>query len=327
MTHFKKYLFNQQVKVDILKILVLFLLLTNAYSGEFLFTPIPGVINDVIPARVTLGKKLFNDPILSGDNTISCASCHDLDKYGVDGLAVSVGIGGQKGRRNTPTIFNVRYNFVQTWDGKNKTLAEQARYAIEDENEMAEKIANVVHKLTQNDYYKKTFKQIYAAGLTETSLVDALEQYMKTLVTPYSRFDQFLRGDKEILSEEEIAGYKLFQSKGCIACHNGINIGSNLYQKLGIFDDSKVRQMGDYGRYLVTGREQDKYYFKVPSLRNIEKTAPYLHNGAIDSLPRVVRIMAEYQLGQQISDTDINKIVAFLRSLSGKIPPETEAVQ
>lgn len=306
--------------MNTLKFFILLCLSANAFCNEFLFTPIPGVIIDVESAKVLLGKKLFNDPILSKDNSIACPHCHVLEKYGIDELPLSIGINGIKGKRNTPTIFNVRYNFVQTWDGHNKTLHEQVLYAIENKHEMAEKIVNVINKVEQTEYYKKAFIKLYPDNLTAHNIADAIEQYMKTLVTPYSRFDQYLRGDKEILSEDEIWGFNLFQSKGCVACHNGINLGSNLYQKLGIFNDSKAKQMGDYGRYLVTGKTKDKYFFKVPTLRNIDETGPYLHDGSIDSLHKVVKIMGEFQLGQQLDDADIDKIVIFLKTLTGKLP-------
>lgn len=301
-------------------IFVWMLLFSSSYASENLFMPLPEIITDIDPAKVALGKQLFNDSILSKGNSIACSSCHVLKNYGVDGLNTSVGIAGKKGRRNTPSIWNVRYNFVQTWDGRNTTLFEQSLYAIENSFEMGEKMVNIIHKLNQNKLYKQTFNQLYPDGVSKNNIADVLVQFMNTLVTPDSKFDRYLNGEKDILTHKEIAGFKLFQSKGCVACHNGINIGANLYQKLGIFDDNKVKKMGDFGRYLITNNDMDKYYFKVPSLRNVDKTAPYLHNGSINSLQKVVKIMAEVQLGQQLNDSEVEKIIVFLKSLTGKIP-------
>lgn len=301
-------------------IIYLFFTLSAAYASDNLFTPLPEIIKDVSPAKVALGKRLFNDPKLSENNTIACSSCHILEKYGMDSMNTSVGVNGQKGKRNTPSIWNARYNFVQTWDGRNRTLFDQVIYAIENPFEMNQQMDSLVMKLRQDDIYLHLFKQNYQDGIIQKNIADALVHFIKTLVTPDSNFDRYLQGEKDILTDKELTGYRLFQSKGCIACHNGISLGGNLYQKLGVFDDSKAREIGDYGRNLVTKKNIDKYYFKVPGLRNIEKTAPYLHNGSVNSLEKVVKLMAELQLGQQLNEKEVKNIVAFLKTLTGKIP-------
>lgn len=307
------------MKIIALLLLLVLLLVQGAYATEQLFQIIPAAISDVAPRKAALGKQLFTDPILSGDNSIACSTCHILENYGVDNLKISVGVNGQKGKRNTPSVWNARYNFVQRWDGRNKTLHEQALSVIENSVEMDGKIENITRKLRQNKHYQQSFNKLYSDGVTEHNIGDAIEQFLKTLVTPDSKFDQYLQGDLDALNQMEVEGFKLFQSKGCVACHNGINIGGNLYQKLGVFDDSKAIEMGDYGRYLVTNNPVDKYYFKVPSLRNIEKTAPYLHDGSVKTLSEVVKLMGELQLGRQLSDIEVDNMVAFLKTLTGKM--------
>lgn len=308
-----------------LKIIAFFFLFlcSGVHGSEHLFMSIPEIITDVEPDKVALGKQLFNDSILSKDQSFACSSCHILENYGVDGLSTPVGINGKKNKRNTPSIWNVRYNFVQTWDGRNISLSDQTIYAIENSFEMAENMENIIRKLKQNKQYRQRFKQLYPDGVTKINIVDAMIHFLKTLVTPDSKFDRYLQGEKDILNDQEIAGFKLFQSKGCVACHNGISIGANLYQKLGVFDDTKAKKMGDYGRYLITNNSIDKYFFKVPSLRNVEKTAPYLHNGSVKSLQKVVKVMGELQLGQQLKDSEIKSIVAFLKTLTGNISLST----
>ncbi len=290
---------------------------TAVYASE-LIQPIPNKI-DVNPSKVKLGKSLFFDPKLSKDGTINCAVCHQLAKGGDDNLSVSIGIKGQHGIRNAPTVFNAVFNRYQFWDGRVKTLQEQVLVPIENPLEMGHQIEILIKELQKTNYQQK-FQNIYHDGLTALNLSDAIAEYEKTLITPNAPFDQFLRGDKNAITQEQKAGYELFKSKGCIACHNGINIGGNSFNKFGIFTKSNSP---DLGRYQITHKEQDKHRFRVPSLRNVAKTAPYFHDGKTYELAEAVRTMAKYQLGRKITDDEVKKIVAFLESLSGELPKES----
>ena len=289
----------------------------DVLSSKELITPIPDKITDVDPQKAELGKRLFFDPILSKDGTIACVSCHIISAGGDDDRKVSIGINGSKGLINSPTVLNSRYNFVQFWNGRAKDLKEQAQGPITSPMEMGNSFENLIKTLNKTSY-KKEFKKIYKEGITKNSIVDAIAEYEKTLVTPDSRFDLFLKGKKDSLNDEEKRGYLLFKSKGCIACHNGINLGSNMYA----YSVSNSQKSEDLGRYSVTKNELDKYLFKVPTLRNIELTAPYLHDGRFETLESVVKFMAHFQAGKIISEEEIDAIVSFLKTLTGKIPNE-----
>jgi cytochrome c peroxidase len=298
----------------------LFLLtITNILFAKEPITPIPLTV-DVNPKKAALGKELFFDTALSADNTINCATCHQLNAGGDDNLPFSFGIKGQKGPINSPTVYNAVFNFRQFWDGRAADLQEQASGPIENPKEMGNNFKNLISKLNKTTY-KKKFNSIYNDGITKANITDAIAEYEKTLITPNAPFDRYLRGDKTALTKEQKEGYELFKSKGCISCHHGINIGGNMYNKFGIFEDSKSKNLG---RYNVTHLERDKYYFKVPSLRNIARTAPYFHNGSARTLHEAVRIMAKFQLGRKITPQEVDKIVAFLKSLNGKIPKSIE---
>jgi cytochrome c peroxidase len=273
-------------------------------------------VSDVNPQKVLLGKKLFFDTILSKNNTIACTNCHMLNDGGDDNLKVSFGINGQKGAINSPTIYNARYNFVQFWNGRAKDLQDQASGPIENPVEMGNSFANLIKTLNKTQY-KKEFSKIYENGITKKNITDAISEYEKTLITPDAPFDKYLRGGKSAISQKAKNGYNLFKSKGCIACHNGINIGGNLYNKFGFIEESTSDNLG---RYTLTKNPLDKYFFKVPSLRNIAKTAPYLHDGRYDNLKEVVKFMLRYQLGKTATKEEISDIIEFLKSLSGEMP-------
>ncbi len=292
-------------------LIALFFILSSAEP----ITPIPLTI-ETDKEKVKLGEKLFFDTILSADNTISCASCHDLQNGGDDGLKFSFGIKGKEGDINSPTVYNAVYNFRQFWNGSAKDLAHQTWGPIENPVEMGNKFRKLIMTL-QNTPYKQKFEKIYSDGVTKENIGDAIAEYEKTLITPNAPFDKYLRGDKNAITQKQKDGYELFKTKGCIACHHGVNVGGNLYNKFGVMKKVKSKRLG---RYEVTGNEVDKYYFKVPSLRNIEKTAPYLHDGRYDKLEDVVKFMARYQLGRTISQSDVEKIISFLISLNGEIP-------
>lgn len=267
-------------------------------------------------SKAALGKELFFDPLLSKDGTVSCASCHDLQNGGDDGLKVSVGINGNLGNINAPTVYNAANNFRQFWDGRAKDLAEQAMGPIENPVEMGNSFENLIETLRKTPY-DKTFDTLYGDGITKANIVDAIAEFEKALITPNAPFDRYLRGDEEALTPDQHEGYALFKSKGCISCHHGVNVGGNLYNKFGVVEDTNSTHLG---RYNVTKRERDKYFFKVPTLRNIEHTAPYFHDGSAKTLEDAVKVMASYQLGRYLSEDELNKIVAFLHTLSGEIP-------
>jgi len=264
-----------------------------------------------------LGKKLFFDPILSKDNTIACVSCHNLLSGGDDNQNFSIGIRGQIGNVNAPTIYNALFNFRQFWDGRAKDLKEQAKGPIQNPVEMGHSLQNTVSTLKQKKSYADAFKEIYSDGITIDNIADAIAEFEKLLITPDAPFDRYLRGEKSAISKSAKNGYKLFIDKGCILCHHGINIGGNMYNTFGIFKDANSTNMG---RYNITKNENDKYLFKVPSLRNIAKTAPYMHDGRIQTLREAVIFMTLYQLGREMSEKEIDDIVSFLESLTGVIP-------
>lgn len=294
---------------------IIFILFFNVilFSKEPI-TPIPLEI-EFDKEKANLGKELFFDPILSKDNTISCHSCHILEQGGDDNLQFSFGVDGKVGNMNSPTVFNSTFNFVQFWDGRAKNLQEQAQGPITNEVEMAHTFEEII-KILNNTEYKEKFRKIYKDGVTKNNITDSLAQFQKTLITPNSPFDKYLRGDKNAISKEQKQGYELFKNQGCIACHHGVNVGGNLYAKFGLI--SKL-QSDSKGRYEVTKNELDKYYFKVPTLRNIELTSPYLHDGRIEELEDVVKFMAHYQLGKSLSEEEVKKIVLFLKSLTGDL--------
>ena len=280
--------------------------------------PIPQSM-EVEKEKAALGKQLFFDPILSKDGTISCATCHDLQNGGDDGLQFSFGIDGKRGNINAPTVYNAVFNFRQFWDGRAKNLEEQAMGPINNPVEMGHDIRKVAEKLKKSPAYNKRFHILYRDGVTAENIANAIAEYEKSLITPNAPFDKYLKGDENAISEEAKEGFRLFKYKGCIICHNGVNVGGNLYNKFGIYKDANSTNMG---RFNITGREEDKYVFKVPSLRNIALTAPYMHDGRFKTLDEAVKFMTQYQLGRFITEEEIAAIVAFLRSLTGEIPSE-----
>lgn len=295
--------------------LLLLLLLIFFYSFAEPIMPLPlTVAHDAKKAK--LGQELFFDPILSRNNTISCATCHDITNGGDDNLAFSFGIDGQEGDINSPTVLNALFNFRQFWNGSAENLAEQAKGPIENPIEMGHSFDKLIPILLQTPY-KKKFESLYKEGITKESITDAIAEFEKTLITPNAPFDKYLRGDTNAITQKQKDGYSIFKSKGCIACHHGINVGGNLYNKFGVMEEAKSKRKG---RFEVTGNEADMYYFKVPTLRNIALTAPYLHDGRFETLDDTVKFMAHYQLGCIATQEEVDKIVAFLHSLSGEIP-------
>jgi len=303
------------------KYLLLSFLLSNIVflNADALVSPLPQHVK-VDETKAALGKALFFDTRLSIDNSVSCATCHNLNDGGDDNLKVSFGYHGRTGTRNSPTVYNSVFNFRQFWDGRAADLQEQAAGPVENPVEMANHFTTLIPKLNKTPY-KQQFEAIYKDGITKANITNAIAEYEKTLITPNAPFDRYLRGDKEAISNAAKEGYTLFKTKGCILCHQGMNIGGNMYNKFGIYTDTNS---SDLGRYDVTHKERDKYFFKVPSLRNIARTAPYFHDGSEPSLRGAVLTMAEYQLGRKITDEEVNKILAFLKSLNGELPKDIE---
>jgi len=274
--------------------------------------------------KVALGDMLFHETRLSVDNSISCAHCHVLAEGGADGLPVSVGVNGVKGGMNSPTVFNAALNIAQFWDGRAKTLEDQIDGPLHATAEMASNWPDVIKKLTADQVYNSAFQKLYNGEISEQTIKHAIAEFERSLITVDSRFDQYLRGDESAINDEEKKGYALFKEFGCVACHQGENVGGNLFQTLGIMDDYfatyKEIKKHDYGRFNVTGDIMDKHKFKVPSLRLVTLTAPYFHDAKITKLEDAVRTMGKYQLGMIISDADIASIIAFLETLPGKHP-------
>jgi len=284
-------------------------------------TPIP-LSTQLNADKVLLGESLFNDPRLSLNNKVACSTCHQLDAGGDDNQKIGIAHDGTMHVVNTPTVFNSRYNFRQNWDGSVRTLAAQIDKVVHNHLEANTNWTELIGELRQDYKLSKRFSGIYSEGITRDTFVDALTEYEKSLITPNARFDQYLRGDDNAITLQEKQGYQLFKDLGCISCHQGINIGGNLFQKLGIFYNYFAArgdiQHADYGRMNVTERQADAHVFKVPTLRNIEVTGPYLHDGTAETLEDVVIIMGRTQLGRDISTDEAKSIIAFLKTLTGE---------
>lgn len=289
-------------------------------------TPIPAAHElGLDPRKVALGKRIFQDVRLSQDDTLACAGCHRLTHAGDDGLTVAVGIQGRLGSLNSPTVFNSGFNFRQFWDGRSGTLEEQAQGPIHNPVEMASNWQEVLAKLGQDAAYVNAFKAIWPAGMTAETLSSALAEFQRSLTTPDSAFDRYLRGETAALDDQARRGWDLFRNLGCIACHQGVNLGGNMYASLGVMGDyfadrGKPVAKEDLGRFNVTGREADRHVFKVPTLRNVARTAPYFHDGSLPNLEKAVEAMARYQLGIRLSSQDSQDLIAFLTSLDGRRP-------
>lgn len=275
------------------------------------------------PAKVELGERLFHDARLSKDNTVSCASCHNVLEGGDDGRQFSVGIDGRIGSINAPTVYNLGSNVGYFWDGRAESLDDQISGPIHNPTEMASNWIEIVEKLKRDNSISVAFQNIYPEGLTAKNIRDAIVAYELALVTVNSPVDQYLRGDLDAISDEALRGFKLFNSMGCSSCHQGKNLGGNMYQVFGItgdyFADRGNVTKSDFGRFNITGKETDRYKFKVPTLRNVAETAPYFHDGSTTTLEEAIVVMARYQLGRPIDDTQVNQIRSFLESLTGEI--------
>lgn len=292
-----------------------------AHSIDEPVTPLP-LHHNLDEAKVSLGEQLFHDPLLSHDNTISCASCHSLSTGGADQLVHSNGIGGKQGTVNAPTVFNASLNFVQFWDGRAATLEEQVDGPLSNPGEMGSSWNEVLQKLRASSTYVNTFAAIYPDGVQVANVRDAIATFERSLITPNSRFDRYLNGQTDAMTADEVEGYRLFKVYGCASCHQGVNAGGNLFQKMGVMADYFAYRghvtKADLGRFNVTNDEADRYVFKVPSLRNVALTAPYFHDGSAATLENAVAIMSRYQLGRALTPAEIDMIVKFLKTLSGE---------
>jgi len=272
------------------------------------------------PAMVELGKKLFFDPRLSKSGFISCNSCHNLSMGGSDNLKSSIGHNWSQGPINSPTVLNSTLNVAQFWDGRAKDLQAQAAGPIANPGEMAFTHDLAIGMLQSIPGYVAEFKQVFKSDNVDMDKVTkAIAAFEDTLVTPNSRFDKWLKGDKKAITANEQAGYKLFKETGCVACHNGPAVGGNSFQKMGVVEPYKANSPAE-GRVAVTGKDADRFNFKVPTLRNVEMTYPYFHDGAADTLPEAVDTMARVQLGKKFTREENAKIVAFLKTLTGDQP-------
>jgi cytochrome c peroxidase len=290
----------------------------NAKDRELIDPIKPAKVTDA--ALVELGKKLYFDPRLSKSGFISCNSCHNLSMGGTDNIKTSIGHNWTKGPINAPTVLNSSLNVAQFWDGRAADLKEQAGGPIANPGEMASSHTLSVHILQSIPGYVADFKKVFGSDKVDIDKVTkAIAAFEETLVTPNSRFDKWLKGDKKAITEQELAGYNLFKSTGCIACHNGPAVGGNTFQKMGIVEPYKSTTGGD-GRSAVTGKDADRFNYKVPTLRNVELTYPYFHDGEAATLKEAVDVMGRLQLGRKFTEDENAKIVTFLHTLTGDQP-------
>ena len=281
--------------------------------------PIPAV-GALDPAKVRLGERLFRDVRLSHNNKLACASCHQIQQSGADGQVKSIGADGRPLDFNTPTIFNAVLSFRLNWRGNFRTPEEQAEAVLLDPRLMGTSWPVLVEKLAADQTYRDAFDSAYGQPPARPLVLDALVAFERSLVTPKAPFDRYLNGEIDAIGPEEKRGYELFKSHGCVACHQGVNVGGNLFQRFGIFDDPFVvgpPTRADLGRFALTGKAEDRSVFRVPSLRNVAETAPYFHDGRAATLEQAVEEMARVQLGRVLAPREIDLIVRFLHTLSG----------
>jgi len=290
-------------------------------------------VQNINLAQVELGKKLYFDPRLSKSGFISCNSCHNLSMGGTDNLKTSIGDHWQQGPINAPTVLNSSLNIAQFWDGRAADLKAQAGGPIANPGEMGFTHQLAVSVLASIPEYVVEFKQVFGDDKIDIDKVTvAIAEFEKTLVTPNSRFDRWLLGDKDALTPNELAGYDLFKNSGCIACHNGEAVGGNSFQKMGVMEAYKAKSPAE-GLSAVTGKDADRFKFKVPTLRNVEMTYPYFHDGEAETLTEAVDVMGRLQLGKKFSDQENAQVVAFLKTLTGDqpsfllpiLPPSTDS--
>ena len=339
-------------KLGVISAIALLAFITSPVSADELikqaqqyFKPIPSVVpaavvkdNPITREKIELGKMLYFDTRLSASQIISCYSCHDLSDGGVDAGPTSIGHAWQKGPRRAPTVFNAVFNVAQFWDGRAEDLKAQAKGPVQANVEMNATPALVEQTLASMPPYVERFKKAFpesASPITFDNITKAIEAFEVTLITPGSRFDQFLEGNANALTAQEKKGLAMFMDKGCSACHNGINVGGESYFPFGVVEKpgADILPPNDKGRFAVTKTAGDEYVFRAGPLRNVALRAPYFHSGQVWSLKQAVGIMGQVQLGQQLTDEEENTIVAFLQTLTGEkpkidlpnLPPRTDA--
>lgn len=293
---------------------------TRTFDDAGPMTPLPQSLA-LDPRKVALGDRLFHEGRLSSDGMVSCAHCHPLAAGGVDRRPRALGVNGQAGDVNTPTVFNSGLNFRQFWDGRAASLEDQVNGPLNNPREMASSWPKALAVLSSDASYQADFASIYQDGITAHNVREAIATFERSLITPNARFDLFLQGNQAALTDMEQAGYRLFKQIGCTSCHQGMAIGGNMYQKLGIMEDYFIQRPAtdaDLGRFNQTQKEEDRHFFKVPSLRNVAVTAPYLHDASAATLADAVRVMARYQLGKTLDAKEVDSIVAFLQTLTGE---------
>ena len=290
--------------------------------------------NPTTPAKVELGKMLYHDPRLSSNGVVSCNSCHNVMAGGDDSRPGSIGVKNQVGGRGAPSVYNSAFNSVQFWDGRAPNLEAQAKGPVTNPGEMGMKSwDDVVARLKQMPEYTKAFASAFGSddAVTADNAVKAIAAYERTLITPNSPFDRYVSGDKSALNDQQVRGMNTFAEVGCVGCHSGpafngpqLPEGTGFYQKFPTFEngvmEAKYSFMEDMGRYEATKNDADRHLFKVPTLRNIALTAPYFHNGKVETLDEAVRVMAKTQLNKELSGEQVADIVSFLNSLSGQFP-------
>ncbi|MDQ3034561.1 MAG: c-type cytochrome [Myxococcota bacterium] len=285
--------------------------------------PIPRDAPVLDAARVRLGRELFFDPILSGDLSVTCSECHDLARAGTDGQRRSHAGARAEGGVNVPTIFNLEWVFRYSWSGRFDRMRDILDVAMTNPATMASTWEGAAERLRRSPRHRVRFEQVYGAPPSEELLRDVIETFVLSLTTPDAPFDRWLRGDEDAISDEARRGYEIFREHGCASCHQGVDVGGNMYQRFGVMRDyfadrGDVRD-ADLGLFLGTHRESDRHVFRVPSLRNVALTAPYFHDGSAETLEDAIATMARYQLGRKLDGVLIDSIVAFLKSLTGRI--------
>lgn len=292
--------------------------------SEWVTKPIMPIPTDVVVNinKARLGKRLFYEQNISRDKTTSCASCHNPSNGGADGRRKSVLADGSLAQFNAPTVFNCSLNFRQFWDGRATSLEDQVKLMITSQSAMGLPWDDLIVRLQTDAEYQSEFNRIYADGITTNNVTNAIAEFERSLTTPNAPFDRYLRGERNAISKNEEQGYRLFLRYGCASCHQGIAVGGNMYGKMGAIRDyftaSRAATLADFGRFNLTQKEQHRYQFKVSSLRNVAKTAPYMHDGSIATLEEAVQVMGYYNLGVEIPKSDAELITAFLKTLTGE---------
>jgi cytochrome c peroxidase len=271
--------------------------------------------------KVRLGEMLFHDARLSRNNVLACASCHVLTEGGDDNRTRSEGSDGALLDFNAPTVFNVALNFRLNWRGNFRTLEEQNEAVLRNPDLMNTTWEELLPKLRADETYADAFARIYGGAPAPAHVLDALATFQRSLITPDGRFDRRLRGEHDAITPDEARGYQLFKDYGCVACHQGVNVGGNLFQRFGIFRDPFTEgpiRTADLGRFTITDAQDDRFVFRVPSLRNVAVTAPYFHDGRAQTLEQAIEEMARSQLGRVLTAQEIGLIAGFLRTLTGE---------